>query len=179
MDPFLLWLKASLIVGIILAIPFIVLKELWGFIRPGLTKKERRAVKPVLLAAMVLFPLGVAFAYFMLRFALGFFTRYSFQGLEPRLGIMHYLGFALTMMLAAGLVFELPVAIVILTWMGVVKSAFLRKYRRHAIIILFLLAAFVTPPDVFTMFAIALPLLVLYEISIIFARLIEVKKKNS
>lgn len=176
LDPFLLWLKASLIVGVIAALPFI-LWQVWGFIRPGLTDAEKRAVIPVILAALVLFPLGAAFAFYMLRFALGFFTRYAFSGLEPRLGIMQYVSFALTMMLAAGCVFELPVVITILTWMGLLSSGFLKKYRRHAVILLFILSAFVTPPDIFTMFAIALPLLILYEISIMLAVMIEKKRK--
>jgi len=174
-DPFLLWLKASLIVGIILSLPYILF-QFWAFIKSGLKKGEKRLIKPVILLAMILFPVGVAFAYFLLQFALGFFTRYTFPGLEPRLGIMRYLSFALTMMIASGLVFELPVIIILLSWMGLVNSRFLIKYRKHAIIILFLVSAFVTPPDIFTMFAIAIPLMVLYEISIFLAKVIEKKK---
>lgn len=172
LDPFLLWLKASFILGMIGALPFI-LWEVLSFVGPGLNQRERKMVKPVMAAGLFLFPLGVLFAYYILQFALGFFTRYSFPGLEPRLGIDRYLGFALTLMLAAGIVFELPVAIVILSWMRLVSSSFLRKYRKHAIIVLFVLAAMVTPPDVFTMFAIGLPLILLYEISVLAAVFIE------
>ncbi len=174
-DPFILWLKAAFIVGVILSLP-IMLWEGWAFVKPGMTVRERRAVIPIFGAGMVLFPIGVAFAYFMLQFALGFFSRYAFPGLEPRLGIMQYMSFALTMMLAAGCVFELPVAIVILARMGLVSSTFLKKYRAHAVVILFILAAALTPPDIFTMFAIALPLLLLYEISILVAGFIEKKR---
>ncbi|MBN1902618.1 twin-arginine translocase subunit TatC [Candidatus Sumerlaeota bacterium] len=175
-DPFTLWLKASLILGVLIALPY-VLFQVWAFVSPGLTNSEKRGVKPVLWMGFLLFPIGACFAYFMLQFALGFFTRYTFPGLEPRLGIHSYIGFALTLMLASGVVFELPVVVVILTSMGLVHPAFLRKYRRHAIILLFLLAAVVTPPDVFTMFAVAIPLLVLYEFSIILSSFI-VKKRN-
>lgn len=175
-DPFILWLKASIIVGVILAVPFIF-REVWGFVKPGLEPHEIKAVKPVILGGVVLFPLGVAFAYFMLRFALSFFTRYAFEGLEPRLSVLSYINFALTMMIAAGCVFELPIAMVILGWMGVVNAEFLRKYRKHAIIVLFVLSALITPPDIFTMFAVGLPLLALYEISILLVSIVEKKKK--
>lgn len=174
-DPFILWFKAALIVGVILSLPFIFF-EIWKFVSPGLNSKEQKAVIPIIFAGAILFPVGMAFAYFMLVFALGFFSSYSFPGLEPRLGIMPYLNLALTMMLASGCVFELPVVIVIMSWMGIVRAAFLRKYRRHAIILLFIFAAIITPPDVFTMFMVALPLLLLYEISIILAAIIEKRK---
>jgi sec-independent protein translocase protein TatC len=175
-DPFTLWLKASLIIGILISLPYILF-QVWAFVCPGLTLQEKRAVKPVLWMGLVLFPLGACFAYFMLQFALGFFTRYTFPGLEPRLGIHSYISFALTLMLASGAVFELPVVIVILTAMGLVHPAFLRKYRKHAVIVLFFIAATVTPPDVFTMFAVAIPLLVLYEFSILLSHLVVRKKK--
>ncbi len=176
LDPFLLWLKAALIIGIVIAcIP--ISFEVWTFIKPGLQSAERRAVRPLVLAAAFLFPVGVLFAWHMLRFALGFFSRYTFPGLEPRLGIMEYLGFALTLMLACGTVFELPVAVTILAWMGFVKPDFLRKYRRHAIVLLCLIAAIITPPDVFTMIAVAIPLILLYEISIIVSAVILRKKR--
>lgn len=174
-DPFILWFKAALIVGFILSLPFIFF-EIWKFVTPGLKAKEKKAVKPIIFAGAILFPVGMAFAYIMLAFALGFFSSYSFPGLEPRLGIMPYLNLALTMMLASGCVFELPVIIVVLSWMGIVRAAFLRKYRRHAIILLFIFAAIITPPDVFTMFMVALPLLFLYEISIIISAIIEKRK---
>jgi sec-independent protein translocase protein TatC len=174
-DPFTLWLKASLIIGVLLSLPYILF-QVWAFIRPGLTLREKSAVKPVLWLGFILFPVGACFAYFMLQFALGFFTRYTFPGLEPRLSIHSYIGFALSLMLASGAVFELPVLIVILTAMGLVHPAFLRKYRRHAVVLLFFIAAVVTPPDVFTMFAVAIPLLVLYEFSILLSYFIEKKK---
>lgn len=177
-DPFILWFKAALIVGAVLSIPFILF-EIWRFITPGLMAKEKKALKPIIAAGALLFPVGMAFAYFMLAFALGFFSSYSFPGLEPRLGIMPYLNLALTMMLASGCVFELPVVIVIMSWMGIVRASFLRKYRRHAIILLFIFAAIITPPDVFTMFMVALPLLLLYEISIILAAIIERRKART
>lgn len=175
-DPFTLWLKASLIIGIILSLPYILF-QVWAFISPGLTFHEKRAVKPVLWMGFILFPAGTFFAYFIMQFALGFFTRYTFPGLEPRLGIHSYIGFALSLMLAFGAVFELPVLIVILTAMGLIRPSFLRRYRKHAIILLLFLSAIVTPPDIFTMFAIAIPLLILYEFSIWLSYLI-VKKKE-
>lgn len=175
-DPFLLWLKASLIVGLIISLVFIMF-EVWTFISPGLTFQEKKAAVPVFFGGAILFPTGVVFAFYLIQFALGFFNRYSFPGLEPRIGIMQYLSFALSMMLALGIVFELPVFIVILSWVGIVNSTLLRKYRKHAVVILFILAALVTPPDVMTMMAIGLPLLILYEVSIWLSYMMERKRK--
>mgnify|MGYP006278012059 CR=1 FL=1 len=176
-DPFILWLKAAFLVGLVLAIPVIVF-EIWKFVSPALSNHEKKLVIPVVIAGFILFPIGVIFAWHLMRFALGFFTRYTFQGLEPRLSVLKYINFALTLMLAAGTVFELPVVVVILSWGGLISSSFLRKYRRHAIIVMFVISALITPPDIFTMFAIALPLLILYEISILLAALIEKKKEG-
>jgi len=177
-DPFLLWLKASLILGVVLSLPYIFL-QIWAFISPGMTSLERKSAKPIIYLGMILFPMGVGFAYFMLSFALGFFTRYAFPGLEPHLNIMEYINFALTLMIASGIVFEFPVVIIVLTWVGVVNSRFLRKYRKHAYMILMIIAAIVSPPDIVTMFIIGIPLVVLYEVSIFFAMLIERKRKTA
>ena len=177
-DPFMLWLKASFILGMILSLPYILL-QIWAFISPGMTSLEKKSAKPIIYLGMILFPMGMGFAYFMLRFALGFFSRYAFPGLEPHLSIMEYINFALTLMIASGIVFEFPVVIIVLTWVGVVSSRFLRKYRKHAYMLLMIIAAIVSPPDIATMFIIGIPLVVLYEVSIFFAMLIERKRKTA
>jgi len=176
LDPFVLWLKSALIVGIVLALPFIVM-EIWQFVSPGLRDKEKKAIIPILMGGILLFPLGMTFAYFILSYTLGFLTSYAFPGLEPRIGIMNYLNLILTMMIACGMVFELPIIIIVLSWIGLIHSSLMKKYRRYAIVILMALSAIITPTtDAFTMIVVALPLIVLYEISIILALIIEKRK---
>lgn len=165
LDPFLLRLKAALIVGIMLAIP-LILWQAWLFVRPALTAKEQRVVVPVALSALILFPIGAAFAYFFARYALLFLSRYTFPGLEPRIEIFKYLGFLLTMMLSLGIVFETPLIIMLLARLGIVNSRMLSKFRRHIYVGIFIVAAFLTPPDAFTMIALSIPLIVLFEASI-------------
>ena len=178
LDPFVLWMKAALIVGVVLALPFIFM-EVWQFVSPGLRNKEKKAIIPIIAGGVLLFPLGMAFAYFILSYTLRFLISYAFPGLEPRIGIMNYLNLALTMMIACGIVFELPIVIVVLSWIGIIHSSHMRKYRRYAIVILLALSAIITPTtDAFTMITVALPLIILYEISIILAMIIE-KRKSS
>jgi len=178
LDPFVLWLKAALIVGIVLALPLIFM-EVWQFVSPGLKDKEKKVIIPIISGGVLLFPLGMAFAYFILFYTLRFLMSYAFPGLEPRIGIMNYLNLVLTMMIACGIVFELPIVIVVLSWVGIIHSSHMRKYRRYAIVILLALSAIITPTtDAFTMITVALPLIILYEISIILAMIIE-KRKSS
>jgi sec-independent protein translocase protein TatC len=177
-DPIILILKAALISGIILALP-IILFQAWLFIRPALTSRERKYAKPLLLAALLLFPIGAAFAYYLLRFALGLFFKYAILGLEPRLNAFYYLNFSLTLMIISGFVFEFPLIILFLTRIGILSTRFLRKYRGHAIVIIVLSSALITPPDVITQIALSVPLAILYEISIWLATLLEKKHLES
>lgn len=172
LDPLVLRIKASIIAGIILALP-ILLWQLWLFVSPGLTRKEKHYTFPLMFMGLGLFPLGCAFAYFFLRFALGLLSRYAMPGLEPRLEIFRYLNFVLTMMIATGAIFEVPMVILFLTRIGVVSTAMLRRYRAYAIIGIFIITAMLTPPDVVTQVVMAIPLIFLYELSIWLARPIE------
>jgi sec-independent protein translocase protein TatC len=176
-DPFVLTIKAAFMTGILLALP-IWLWQVWLFVAPALSRKERRYVMPLLVLALVLFPVGAGFAYYSLKFALGFLSRYAIPGLEPRLDILKYVSFALTMMIAAGCVFEVPLIILFLTRIGVVSTKTLRKYRGAAIVLIFIISAALTPPDPLTMIAMAIPLLLLYELSIWLARPLERKKRS-
>lgn len=175
-DPFMLTIKAALMAGILLALP-IWLWQVWLFVAPALSRKEKRYVIPLLALALVLFPVGAGFAYYSLKFALGFLNRYAIPGLEPRLDILKYIGFALTMMIAAGCVFEVPLIIMFLTRIGVISTTTLRKYRGPAIVLIFVLSAALTPPDPLTMIAMAVPIMLLYELSIWLARPLEKKKR--
>jgi sec-independent protein translocase protein TatC len=175
-DPFVLTIKAALMTGILLALP-IWLWQVWLFVSPALTNKERRYIISLLGLALILFPVGAGFAYYSLKFALGFLNRYTIPGLEPRLDILKYISFALTMMIAAGCVFEVPLVILFLTRIGVISTKTLRKYRAAAIVLIFVLAAAFTPPDPLTMIAMAIPIILLYELSIWIARPLERKKQ--
>lgn len=172
MDPFMLMMKTALLSGLILAVP-IWLWQLWAFLVPALTIGERKIIKPILFLSVLLFPSGAAFAYFMLRYALLFFTQFNVPGLEPRLDIFKYISFALTMMMAFGIIFEMPVVIILLIKTGILSTKFLREKRAYAIVIIMFAAAILTPPDPFSMIAMALPLLILYEFSILAGRFVE------
>jgi len=163
-----LTIQVSLYSGFILAIPFI-LWQVWGFIRPGLYEKERRYVRWVAVATVFCFMVGIAFAYYiMVPTSLAFTSGYEFHGIENRFTISSYFTFLLGFVLACGVVFEMPMISYGLARFGIVTPAFLKHYRRHAIVVILFLAAVITPtPDPFNQMLLALPLYGLYEISIL------------
>ncbi len=171
-DPIYLILKAAVLMGLILSTP-IIGWQLWRFVAPGLTNRERTLAKPMLLLLAVGFPIGAAFAYWVLRFAVVVLTNFSFGEMVFLPDMTKYVRFALTMMLAFGLVFEMPGVLWLLARAGLVTAAWLARQRRIAIVSFFLVAAFLTPPDVFTQLAMGVPLIFLYELSIWLARLTE------
>ncbi len=174
-DKFVLKLKAALILGIIFAVP-IILWQGWLFITPGLTQKEKKAVIPMLITAFVLFPIGAFFSFFIMRYAISFLLNFAFQDITVLINVNDYIYFVLMMMLAFGAVFEMPVIVVILAKVGLISSNVMRKYRKYAIVVMMILAAVFTPPDVFSMIVLALPLLILYEVSIYLAKIFESKE---
>jgi sec-independent protein translocase protein TatC len=161
-------LKIALGGGVTLAAP-IVFYQIWMFISPGLFQKERRIVLPSVIASTVAFFSGVAFCYIMLPFLLRILTGYAGNLLDPYFKINDYFGFLLKLSLAFGIVFELPVVSFILVRMGLLHPNFLVRHSRIAIVIIFIIAAVLTPPDVFSQLALALPLLLLYGLSILVA----------
>jgi sec-independent protein translocase protein TatC len=167
-DPFFVMLKLSLLVGIILAFPVLVYQA-WSFLSPALEKREKRAIVPALYLGLVLFIAGVAMAYFAaLPVTLEFFRALMVEALRPELEINYTLGFIVKLLLAFGIVFELPVVIMILTAMGLVTPAFLRSKRRHAVVVMTVLASFITPGDVITLtIMMMVPLILLFELSIV------------
>lgn len=177
LEPFTLLVKGAFLVSLVVAVPFAVY-QLWLFIAPGLLPRERRIVKPILLASLLLFPLGAGFAYgvshIMLKILLGF-SEYI-PGLQPNLVASHYLSFILTLMLGMGLVFEFPLVLILLARLGLVTSQFLAVRRKYAVLVIAVVAAAVTPtPDALNMLVMMAPLLILYELSIWAIRLIEPK----
>jgi sec-independent protein translocase protein TatC len=163
-------MKIALGGGIVLAAP-VIFYQIWKFVSPGLFPKEKRIVMPAVIASTAAFLCGVAFCYMMLPFLLRVLTNYAGKLLDPYFKINDYFSFLLKLSLAFGIVFELPVVSFVLVRMGLITSDFLIRHSRIAIVIVFIIAAVLTPPDVFSQLTLALPLLLLYGLSIIVARI--------
>ncbi len=170
--PFMVPLKVTMMVAFVLALP-IVLYQAWAFIAPGLYAHEKRLGVPLIVASTVLFMAGMAFCYF---FVFGqvfkFIASFAPKSITPAPDIEAYLSFVLTMFVAFGLAFEVPVALVVLVRMGVVTVAKLKEWRSYFIVGAFVIAAVVTPPDVVSQLALAIPMCLLYEIGLIAARMV-------
>ncbi len=166
-EPMSVTLKLSFVVGVIMAMP-IIIYHVWGFMSPALFEREKKAVIPAVLGGFVLFLMGVAMAYFLvlplgLRFLLGFQT----QSLTPMITIGEYLRFATRLILAFGIIFELPLVSLLLSFLGIINADTLRRYRRHSLVGVAVLSAILTPADVLTMLMMMGPLVLLYEFSIL------------
>jgi sec-independent protein translocase protein TatC len=169
-----LYFKVIFVVGIILAIPFI-LYQIWKFIAPGLYLKEKKWVSKITFFTSMCFFIGVAFAFFiiiptMLKFAASFGS----SDIQNIIDINEYFSFISLMMLASGLIFEMPMVSFVLSRVGILTPKFLRKYRRHSIVVILILAAILTPtPDPINQIIFAIPLFILYEISIFISKIAE------
>ena len=165
-SPFLVPLKITLLLSFLVALP-VVLYQLWAFIAPGLYSHEKRLVLPLVVSSTVLFLAGVAFCYF---FVFGrvfhFIQAFAPKSVNVAPDIEAYLGFVLTMFMAFGATFEVPIVVVVLTRMGVVSVAKLREFRAYFIVVAFIVAAVITPPDMVSMLALAIPMCLLYEVGL-------------
>ena len=165
-SPFLVPLKITLLLSFLVALP-VVLYQLWAFVAPGLYSHEKRLVLPLVVSSTVLFLAGVAFCYF---FVFGrvfhFIQAFAPKSVNVAPDIEAYLGFVLTMFLAFGATFEVPIVVVVLARMGVVSVAKLREFRRYFIIIAFIVSAVITPPDMISMLSLAIPMCFLYEVGL-------------
>lgn len=168
LEGFFLRFRLSVVGGGMLAAPFI-LGFVWSFLSPGLLGRERRIIWGGLLLGLAFFCLGAVLGYLMLSLALPFLHSFSLEGVDNRWSANSYLGFCIHLMLAAGVVFEVPVVLMILVRLNILSAAFLRHGRPYAYVIGFILAAVLTPPDVITQLLVALPLLVTFELSVLFA----------
>jgi sec-independent protein translocase protein TatC len=164
----MLYMEAVLICGLIISMPYTI-HCLWSFVAPGLLPKERRYISRIVFFTSFCFFAGVTFGYFiLLPAALKFFSTFGTQNIDLNIALDQYVSFVLALLLGAGLVFELPMISFFLSKMGVLTPAFMRKYRRHAIVVIFIISAIVTPtPDMVTQTLLALPMFVLYEVSIL------------
>lgn len=175
-EAFFTYLKVAFLAGLMLAAP-VIIYQFWMFVAPGLYNKEKRFLIPIVLLSSVFFIGGALFGYFIV-FPLGFkfFLGFATDTIRPLPSMKEYLAFSAKLLLAFGLVFELPLIITFLAKLGIVSVDFLKKNRKYALLLFFVFAAILTPPDVVTQILMALPLMVLYEISIIGARIFGKKK---
>ncbi|MCX7726041.1 MAG: twin-arginine translocase subunit TatC [Chitinispirillaceae bacterium] len=165
----ILSIKIAIAGGLIIASP-IVFYQIWKFISPGLYPKEKKVILPAVFASTFFFILGIIFAYLCFPFLMRFLTSFAGNSLDPMFKIDEYFGFLLKISLSFGLVFELPVISFILARLGLITSNFLVDKFRYAIVLIFIVAAILTPPDAFSQIMLAIPLLFLYGISIIVAK---------
>lgn len=168
---FYAYFKIALIFGIVGALP-IVFYQLWGFIAPGLYRREKAMILPLILVSTILFAIGAGFCYYwVLPFALKFLIGFSGDLFSPIITVGSYISFAGMLLLAFGFGFQLPVVAYLLGKAGLISSKVLSKGRRYAIVIILIVAAILTPtPDIFTQCLLAVPLYILYEISIVVVR---------
>ena len=175
-EMFLTYLKSALVSGILISSPFIFY-QLWMFIAPGLYYKERKYVVPFVIFSTILFVGGALFGYFVVfPFGFKFFLSFSNDSIQALPSVKQYFSFSIKLLFAFGVVFELPVIVFFLTKIGVVTPKLMKQKRKYAILMTFILAAILTPPDVFTQLMMAGPLLLLYEISILVSKM-AVRKK--
>jgi sec-independent protein translocase protein TatC len=172
MSPFTTPFKLSFFAALLLAMPY-VLYQLWSFVAPGLYRNERRFAVPLLISAIVLFYVGVAFAYYIVFPAMfQFFASTTPKGVSMMTDITQYLDFVLTMFFCFGLAFEIPVAVVLVVVMGLVRIEKLKKHRGYVLIGCFIVAALLTPPDAISQCALAIPMYLLYEGGILMAQVL-------
>ena len=168
--------KLNLFVALMLAMPFIIY-QLWSFVRPALYEKERFLAVPLLFGSILLFYLGIAFAYFItLPSILHFFISVSPETVAPMTDINSYLSFCLKLFLVFGLTFEIPIITLILILIGAVSTQSLVEKRRFIVVGCFFIAMFVTPPDAISMIMLAVPMWILFELGLLLGKLLEKRK---
>lgn len=171
-SPILVPLKITLAAAFMLALPF-VLYQVWAFVAPGLYSHEKKLVLPLVISSTFLFVAGVAFCYFLVIPGMSqFIQAFAPASITAAPDIEQYFGFVLTLFLVFGIAFEVPIAVIVLARIGVVTIEQLRKFRGYFIVGAFIVAAIVTPPDVISQLALAIPMCILYEIGILAAQLL-------
>ena len=175
---FMIKWSIALFGGIIISIPVLTF-QIWKFVAPGLYIDEKKYIIPLIIFTFLSFLCGLIFAYMIvIPFSLSFFTSIGFEGIQNNFSINYYFSFITWLMIGSGLIFELPVIVFILSVIGLLTPAFMRHYRRYAIVIILVLSAFITPPDPVSLVLMSIPLLVLYEVSIGVSWLVNRKKHS-
>jgi len=174
--PFFVPMKMAMMTAFVISLPH-TLYQVWAFVSPGLYAHERRFMMPLVVASTLLFLTGMAFAYFLVfPVVFGFITGYAPEGVAVMTDIGRYLDFVITLFLAFGLAFEVPIAVIVLVGFGLVQISTLKEIRAYVIVGAFILGAIFTPPDVISQFMLAVPLWLLYETGIFFAGFIGKRK---
>lgn len=177
-EAFFTYLKVAFLSGLLAASPVIIF-EFWMFVSPGLYKKEKTLLIPIIILSTFFFLGGALFGYFIVfPYGFKFFLGFANENIQALPSMREYLSFAAKMLLAFGLVFELPLVITFMARLGIVTVDSLKKNRKYAVLLFFVVAAILTPPDVVTQFMMAVPLMFLYEISIVGARIFGKKKSE-
>jgi len=178
-EPFFTYLRIGLYASLFLSFPYL-LGQIWLFIRPALFSKERKAVWPFILLSYPLFVGGGLFGYFVvIPYGYDFFLGFENKFTLPSLSMASYLSLTIHLLFAFGLIFELPTVSFILTRIGIINASWLRKNRKYSLVVIFITAAILTPPDVFTQTLMAGPLIILYEVSIFVSLMARRKKEES
>jgi len=177
-SPFLTPFKLTLVLSMFAAMPYILF-QIWAFVAPGLYQREKRIVIPLFCSSVLLFYAGMAFAYYIVfPLVFMFFTSVGPEGVAIMTDIRSYLDFVLKLFFAFGISFEIPIAVVILSWMGVVNPDSLAQKRPYVFVLCFVLGMLLTPPDVLSQTLLAIPMWLLFEVGIFFGRLIRPKEEK-
>jgi len=177
-EMFIAYIKVALVAGIILAIP-IIFYQLWMFLAPALFQKEKKYIIPFVLFSSILFVVGALFGYLVVfPYGFKFFVSFATEDIQALPSVKQYFSFAIRLLLAFGLVFEMPVVVLFLTKIGLITPDSMKKFRKFAILSSFILSAILTPPDVATQLMMALPIIILYEISIVLSKTMYRKKEK-
>lgn len=178
-SPLLTPFKLTFFVALFIAMP-IVLYQVWAFVAPGLYKKEKRFAMPLLASSIILFYLGIAFAYFVVfPLMFNFFTAVAPEGVEVQTDISQFLSFITTIVFAFGIAFEVPIATVLITWTGLTTPDKLGKARPYVFLGAFVVGMFLTPPDIISQTLLAIPVYLLYELGILMARMFSIREKDT
>lgn len=177
--PFFTPIKLTIVTAIFLSVPYI-LYQIWAFVAPALYKHEKRLIYPLLVSSTLLFYCGVAFAYYVVfPIVFGFLTSTTPEGVQMATDISSYLDFVLTIFLAFGICFEVPVAIILLCWAGVTTPKDLREKRPYIIVAAFIIGMLLTPPDIFSQTLLAVPMCLLFEVGVICARFYKPREEET
>jgi sec-independent protein translocase protein TatC len=175
--PFMVPVKVTALVGFMIALPY-VLYQAWAFVAPGLYEHEKKLAAPLIVASSVLFFIGVAFCYFFVfGKVFAFIHDFAPKSITPAPDIEAYFSFVITMFLAFGVTFEIPIVVIVLVRMGIVSVQKLKEARPNVVVGAFVVAAVVTPPDVLSQFMLAVPMCILYEAGLFFARFVGTRAK--